>query len=341
MIDRKVYVLDNLGNKSVPNFCSILGINGIPIETLFGKCCNLYNTSLDHAKSLMFEESFPLLLANYLDILPPWTVKYKMNSKVQVTELQQTTFKAYNKHSKPRSNRYRSYSITVDDVNVPVLDSPGFSYGKAQDWESFIDKFFLIHKGSRYLVIDLRQNRGGSGYWGFYLLDYLTDSPYRVANRFEFKVSEMMRESIYASKAGNKLKHAKNGEYLDVANHQMRSPYTKINKFKGKIFLLISENTFSAGVVFAAVFQAAKMGVVIGQETSGRVCFGSDPVTITLPHSKLQGSIPVAIYTLPGNDPDRGIMPDINVSRTINDYHLGWDKEMEKVKELIHKDMSR
>jgi hypothetical protein len=34
-------------------------------------------------------------------------------------------------------------------------------------------------------------------------------------------------------------------------------------------------------------------------------------------------------------------MPDINVSRTINDYHLGWDKEMEKVKELIHKDMSR
>jgi hypothetical protein len=341
MIDRKIYVLDNLGNKSVPNFCSILGINGIPIETLFGKCCNLYNTSLDHAKSLMFEESFPLLLANYLDILPPWTVKYKMNSKVQVTELQQTTFKAYNKHSKPRSNRYRSYSITVDDVKIPVLDSPGFSYGKAQDWESFIDKFFLIHKGSRYLVIDLRQNRGGSGYWGFYLLDYLTDSPYRVANKFEFKVSEMMRESIYASKAGNQLKHAKNGEYLDAVNHQMRSPHTTINKFKGKTLLLISENTFSAGVVFAAVFKAGKMGVVIGQETSGRISFGSDPVTITLPHSKLQGSMPVAVYTLPGNDPDRGVMPDINVSRTINDYHLGWDKEMEKVKELIHKDMSR
>jgi C-terminal processing protease CtpA/Prc len=191
------------------------------------------------------------------------------------------------------------------------------------------------------LVIDLRQNRGGSGYWGFYLLDYLTDSPYRVANRFEFKVSEIMRESIYASKAGNQLKHAKNGEYLDAVNHQMRSPHTTINKFKGKTFLLISENTFSAGVVFAAVFKAGKMGVVIGQETSGRVSFGSDPVTITLPHSKLQGSMPVAIYTLPGNDPDRGVMPDINVSRTINDYHLGWDKEMEKVKELIHKDMSR
>jgi C-terminal processing protease CtpA/Prc len=190
-------------------------------------------------------------------------------------------------------------------------------------------------------VIDVRQNRGGSGYWGFYLLDYLTDSAYRIAKKFEFKVSEMMRESIYASKAGNQLSHAKNGEYLDVVNHQMRSPRKTSNKFRGKTFLLISDHTFSAGAVFAAVFRANKMGVVVGQETSGRLRFGSDPVTITLPNSKLKGSIPVAIYTLPGNNPDRGVMPDIKVSPTIADYHIGWDKEMEKVKELIHEDMSR
>jgi hypothetical protein len=71
------------------------------------------------------------------------------------------------------------------------------------------------------------------------------------------------------------------------------------------------------------------------------VRFASDPVTITLSNSNLKGSIPVAIYTLPGNDPDRGVLPDIKVSRTIDDYHLGWDKEMEKVKELIFIDMRR
>jgi hypothetical protein len=341
MINGNAFVLDNLSNESVPNFCSILDINGIPIETLFEKCCYIYNTSLEHAKYLMFEESFPLLLANYLDIPPPWAVTYKMNSKVQVAELQQTTFKAVNKQSKPRRNRYRSYSISVNDVRIPVLDLPGFSYGEARDWESFIDTFFQIHNGSRYLIIDLRQNQGGSGYWGFYLLDYLTDSTYRIAKKFEFKVSDMLRESIYADKAGNQLQYTRNGKYLDVVNHQMRAPHTTFSKFKGKTYLLISENTFSAGVVFAAVFQASQMGVVVGQETSGRVRFGSDPVTITLPNSKLKGSIPVAIYTLPGNNPDRGVMPDIEVSPTIADYHFGWDKEMEKVKELIHEDMSR
>jgi C-terminal processing protease CtpA/Prc len=287
----------------------------------------------------MFEESFPLLLANYLDIPPPWAVRYKMNSKVQVTELQQTTFKAYSKHNKPRSNRYRIYSISLNDVRIPVLDLPGFSYGKAKEYESFIDEFFLRHKNSRYLVIDVRQNRGGSGYWGFYLLDYLTDSPYRIATRFEFKVSKMMRNSMYAFKAGNQLQHAKNGEYLDIVNHQMRSPHTTFNKFNGKAYLLISEDTFSAGAVFAAVFQANQMGVVVGQETSGRISFGSDPVTITMPNTKLKGSIPVAIYRLPGNNPDRGVIPDVEVSRSIDDYRLRRDKELEKVKEMIKVDM--
>ena len=341
IIDGNGYVLDNLGYESVPNYCSILDINGIPIEKLFEKCSYLYNTSLDHAKYLMFEESFPLLLANYLDIPPPWTIKYKMNSNIQVSEIQEITSKAYLQQRAQPSNRYRSYSITVNDVGIPVLDLPGFSYGEAQDWERFIDTFFLQHKNAPYLVIDVRQNRGGSGYWGFYLLDYLTDSAYRIAKKFELKVSEMMRESIYASKAGNQLSHAKNGEYLDVVNHQMRSPHTTSNKFRGKTFLLISENTFSAGVVFAAVFKANKMGVLVGRETSGRVRFGSDPVTMSLPNSKLKGSIPVAIYTLPGNNPDRGVMPDIKVSPTIADYHIGWDKEMEKIKKLIHEDMSR
>ena len=339
IIDGTTYVLDNLSHESVPNFCSILEINSVPVKTLRQKCSKLYNTSLDHAKYLMFEESFPLLLANYLDIHPPWTVKYEINSQVQVSELQEMTSEAYFKQRSQQSNRYRSYSISVNDEKIPVLDLPGFSYGKAKDWESFIDTFFLTYKSSRYLVIDVRQNPGGSGYWGFYLLDYFTGSAYRIAKKFEFKVSQMMRESMYASKAGDQLNHVKNGEYLSVANHQMRSPHRKLNKFKGKIFLLISENTFSAGVVFAAVFKANQMGVVVGQETSGRESFGSDPVFITLPNTGLKGSIPVAIYALPGNNPDRGVKPDIKVTRSIDDYQLGRDKEMEKVKKLIKEDM--
>jgi hypothetical protein len=51
--------------------------------------------------------------------------------------------------------------------------------------------------------------------------------------------------------------------------------------------------------------------------------------------------MPVAIYTLPGNNPDRGVLPDIQVSRSIDDYRLERDREMEQVKELIKQDMNK
>jgi len=49
----------------------------------------------------------------------------------------------------------------------------------------------------------------------------------------------------------------------------------------------------------------------------------------------------LAIYTLPGENPDRGVIPDIKVTRSIDDYQLGQDIELEKVKELIKQDLNR
>ena len=48
-------------------------------------------------------------------------------------------------------------------------------------------------------------------------------------------------------------------------------------------------------------------------------------VTVALPNSRLKVSIPLAIYALPGKDPNRGVKPDIAVSPTINEYRLGRD----------------
>ena len=338
-INDLIYVIDNNSSETVPIYSSILEINQIPIETLFTECSLLFNTTLDHAKWLLFEDYFHLLLPMYLKVRPPWKVKYKLDSKVRVAELKAVTLKEFNKTETRHDNKYRKYSIFIQNEEVPVLNLPGFSYGEAESYEYFIDSFFKKYAEFPYLVIDIRENRGGSGYWGFYLIDNLTDSPYQIAEMFEFKVSERMRNSIYAGKAGNQLNNAKNGEYLEAVNHRMRVPHKTPKKFKGKVFLLISENTFSAGVVFAAVFKANRFGLIIGRETAGRISFGSDPVTVRLPNSKLKGSIPLAIYTLPGENPDRGVIPDIVVSRAIDEYRLGRDVEMEKIKSLIKEDI--
>jgi hypothetical protein len=77
------------------------------------------------------------------------------------------------------------------------------------------------HKKAKYLVIDLRENTGGSGFWGYCLLDYLVDSPYLIAKDFAFKVSDTMRKSGYADKAGDLIHRAKDGEYLNQSGQRL------------------------------------------------------------------------------------------------------------------------
>ncbi len=338
-IDGEVYVIDSHNSAIVPKYSSILEINQIPIDTLFKECSQLFSTSMEHAKWYYFEEYFDILLTKYFKFKPPWKIKYKIGSKAIFTDLNAVNLREFNKAINHHDTKYSKYSIRIQDEEIPVLLLPNFSYGRAESYQHFIDSFFSKYAESQYLIVDIRENRGGSGYWGIYLLDNFASSDYQVANSFVFKVSETMRKSIYARKAGNNLSDAKNGEYIEAVNHRMRVPHKTPKKFNGKVFLLISEKTYSAGVVFAALFKANDFGIIVGRETAGREKFCSDPVTVKFSNSKLKGSIPVAVYTLPGENPNRGVIPDIVVAPTIDDYRLGKDVDMEKVKSLIQKDM--
>jgi len=83
------------------------------------------------------------------------------------------------------------------------------------------------------------------------------------------------------------------------------------------------------------------MGTIVGQETGGRQVFSSDSIAIEMPKSTLQVFVPVAILALAGDNPDRGILPDVGVEYTFEDYESKKDKDLEKVKELILQDHQR
>jgi hypothetical protein len=335
IIDDKVFVVKMFEGDSLPLYCQILGINQMTIETYREIFKSRANTNLQHVEDLMFEVAFPIMLGLYFKQNPPWEVKYQLDNQVQTVDVQGMSAGEYMPFAMGGDTRYREYSIDVDGITIPVLDIPSFSYGEEKDYDAFIDEFFQRHKKAKYLVIDLRENSGGSGYWGYYLLDYLVDSPYLIAKDFTFKVSDTMRKSGYASKAGDLIHKAKDGEYLTVQKNRMQTPHKSSGRFEGQVFCLISKKTFSAGAVAAAIFQANKMGITVGQETMGTIRFCSDPVNVTLPNTQLEAQIPLAIYTLPGGNPDRGVIPDIKVARMIDDYRKGVDKEMLAVEKLI------
>ena len=339
VIDEKVFIVKNLGESQLPLFSEILAINHTPIKTLMSESYKLLNTSLEHGRSILFELFFQLYLPTYFDLPSPWMVTYKSETQTREAEVKGIAVSQYLTIFQ-RDSQYKEFSFTVDGEVIPGLDIPSFAHGSEEEYNNFIDSFFEKYKKANYLVIDLRENPGGNGTWGYYLMDYLIDSPYRIIERFDFKVSDILRDSQYSYKAGEKLKTAKNGIYLPIEMAEIRKPHQKTNKFRGKVFLLISRYTFSAGVVMAAIFKFNKMGTVIGQETVGKERFCSDPVKVTLPQTKLEVIIPLAIYTLPGNNPDRGVIPDILTVYSIEDYKNHKDKELDKVRELIKKEQS-
>lgn len=336
VLDEKIYIVKNLGNTATLKFSELLTINGISVRSIWEKCLKYLNPPLSHAKLRTFENGINLFLATLFDMHSPWKIKYRSGSSVHTVTLEGTAAQVL-LTALQGSMAYNEKQLTLNGKEIPVLDIPNFAYGSYEDYRQFIDRFFAKHKKKEALVIDLRRNPGGNGPWGYYMLDYIAESSYKIIEKFEFKVSDVFKKSQYRSKAGNRWKSAKNGIYIQTSANKIRNPQIKRKRFRGKTFLLISNNTNSAGVVTAAIFKYKKMGTIIGQETAGRILFNSDPVSVRLPKTKFNAQIPVAIYALPGHPPDRGVIPDIITKYSIEDIKSGLDKEMDKVKELLNK----
>lgn len=337
VIAGKVFIINKLAENGIPLYAEILKINHTPIKALMSKCYKLFNTSIEHSKWSFFEYFFQLYLPTYLDLPSPWLVTYKSDSQTREAEVKGIPISQYLPNLQI-DTQYKESSFKVNGETIPLLDIPSFAHGSGEDYRNFIDTFFEKYKNANYLVIDLRKNLGGSGTWGFFLLDYITASPYITSKRFDFKVSDILRDSQYSNKAGDKLQKAKNGTYLPIGTKEIRRPQQKANQFRGRVFLLTSRYTYSAGEVTAAIFKYHKMGTIIGQETLGTEKFCSDPVPLQMPNTKLAVNLPLAIYELPGKNPDRGVVPDILTVYSIADYQNQKDKELDKVRELIKKE---
>jgi len=361
----RIFVGENLGENEVPDRAEILSVNGTPIRQMISETMKFVDGTLNHYEMVKWSSHFGLFLHTYFKMEPPWNVTFRHNDIESTKEIPGFDRGELQGESGDR-RAYSESSFIVDGETFPVLKLPSLSYGRKEDFEEFIDEFFNRHGDKRYLVVDLRHCPGGNGEWGYHVMDHLTDSPYKIGE-ISHKVSEPYRDLIRYwlhsqyhekriprfmwwmpfykisqrgssySKVYNNVFNADLGAYTEipVKYHQPR----KLQKrFEGMVFLLTSHKTFSAGVVFASAFQYNKMGTVVGQETGGRLDFLSDPLVLELPNSKLRAKIPVATLVLPGEDSDRGVIPDVKVEYTPEDYVNERDKDLEAIKELIIND---
>jgi hypothetical protein len=236
---------------------------------------------------------------------------------------------------------------------IPILTIRTFGsrpYVTAKiDYKKFMADAFkeFQTKKIKHLIIDLRNNGGGSDEYGKILAAYFVDKPFQYYDSLETRVNSLSFAKYTGASPGDaeilkkQVKANDHGTY-DVLGHPNLGIQQPLKPtFKGKVYILIDGGSFSATGETTSIIHFHKKAIFIGEEC-GSGYYGNTSgmgVTLTLPHTKIRVSIPLVRYAMAvKNYPkNHGIIPEHKVPSTINHLLNDKDPQLEYTLKLIQK----
>jgi hypothetical protein len=245
-------------------------------------------------------------------------------------------------------------SLTVDRAaSVAYMDINTFeNFSKKPHneyfWNFLENSFKTINQNNiGSLIIDLRDNPGGMIYNAHLLLNYI--SPANIESAFQIKSSYLLKENKgqgllsflqrnFSKKSyAAKIARTPVGRFIPFSSKSHFVANEKL-KFKGKVYLLVNGNTFSAAGLFTKYFKEQYLGTVVGEECGASPAFSfGNTLLLSLPNTGVEVYLPTALVA---NDTqrdyhNRGIMPDIAICRDIAAEVNKEDSILKQVYELI------
>ncbi|MBK9632072.1 MAG: hypothetical protein IPO62_13580 [Saprospiraceae bacterium] len=219
----------------------------------------------------------------------------------------------------------------IDSIQTAVLSINTFSPHKSnRRFKKEITNYFKEIKIKKIanLIIDLRDNGGGNPNLVKFILQHLFDHPFEqakecrvVKHRLKENFSERTKKRWYP--------------WYGIGTFK-----PKKNNFKGNIFVLVNEGTFSAGVIFASVLKKYNRAVFIGNETGGNPIIMAGYLINTswkLPNTKIQispGTL-CTIYDDLNLNQGRGLVPKYLINTTAVDLISNNDRTLDYTIKLI------
>lgn len=293
----------------------------------------------------LINKKFPLLLYKCVDRTNSYIIQYKSIGGFVKKETFNNNFKSEDKNN----------------VKLPIITLQGNN-----EFLSFVDDSIAIltiksfHKKSRYfyksvfnylnsnkiknLIIDVRDNLGGSRSNASELISYITDE------KCKFETIRPKNNLQPYLKGSNKFKFMFSYIYYDlgcILNRRktkegvvfISNIAPKKNRYVGNTYVLVNGFTSSSASLLTSYIKHHGKAFVIGQQTGGGEFSnngGSYP-NITLPNSGLiiKTATYFMRYDMSGENPN-GIIPHYSIIYDINTYMVK-DLEMEKALQLIQK----
>lgn len=213
-----------------------------------------------------------------------------------------------------------SFEMKILANNVAHVKINSMVDGEKAD-EIFAQKFPEISKADA-LILDLRENGGGSSIIGYKILSFLIDTPFKQSKWLTREYHPTFRAWGRPEKA---FGEANAFEYNLEAVKKMRGETTQ--PFLKPVIVLSSPRTFSAAEDFLVAFKPLKRGLIIGEPSGGST---GQPLVISLP-----GGGVARICSKRDTFPDGtdfvgiGVIPDILAKPKISDFIENKDSVLE------------
>ncbi|KFF75760.1 peptidase S41 [Chryseobacterium sp. P1-3] len=260
------------------------------------------------------------------------------------------------------SNSYnRSFKFLDKDSTIAYIKVKSFS-------REYSDQFYketfskIKEAGSSYLIIDIRNNYGGSLHEINNLYSYLADKPFTLIKPSQVTSRDIPLRTNYFRKS-SPLEYAfKSIAYPSYFFAQAFSTYkkdgkvfykmkvdkpTKPNKnaFHGKVYVLINGGSFSASSIITAKLKDDKRATLVGEETGG-----ANDGTVAgfysyqqLPNSQIK--FPIGLLLVQPNinfsDTKKGVSPDISIKESMQDIIDQKDPQLDWIKAEIDKEKQK
>ena len=340
-IDKKTaYISGNYSkNDSIIRGMELLSINNVPIEDVIAKIYTYFSGENDYLKNTLLDlftfnrmlwaieqtpEKYTVVVKDnhgqiHEYILKPITVEDFENEISEETQFLQSEreFKVIENIAYIKPGPFLNLNSDFDNLDIASLEKGEFMY--------FIDSVFTEIKkiGLNNLIIDLRNNGGGSNTFSDELLAYFADKPFKFCSKFEVKTSQITKDFWVQVEDSNlidlkeQILNHKNGDVF-ISEIPFHNTKPDSLRFHGNVYVLINRYSYSQATVTAAMVQDYGFGILIGETTADIPTTYGSIHQFKLPNTNITISYPKGFVVRPnGDDTFHGVVPEFIVDENI------------------------
>lgn len=331
--DERVLVDDYFGSvDGLASGAEIIAVNGLPVREWLAGYSTLISADNQRLNDVMIGMQLPAMLWWADGEVSQYRIKFKSPSGVQMEQSVVTTSieaqaEFYGTNEDAMLREYRMLDASVAYLKPgPFYNAEGDNPWDATGFKQWVDEAFRSFQAAnaKAVVLDLRDNPGGTNAFSDYMLAWIADQPFKFASEFRVKVSEHAsranRDRLALSTDENDVSYRYQTFYSEHENGQSflfpldeAQPFSD-RHFDGEVIALVDRYSFSNAVSVAAIVQDYNFGMIVGEKTADLATTYGAMEQFTLPHTALVVGFPKAHIIRPNGDPTPdGVTPDVEM----------------------------